>query len=340
MRSISVCDSVIGQIITEPVISSNGVLICNPGTPISATLKKALPNFGISQITVNPIIGDHFDECNLDLRNMSNISYLGLKGLNVNDVAKCANVMVDNLTKSKECLMLNMLFEYDDVTYNHCLNVASLALTCGIKLNLPIRELYSLAYGSLVHDIGKMKIDTAILNKNGKLTDSEFNLIKEHPKLGYEILEEYGDVVPTAVKQIVLQHHENHDGTGYPKHIKDYHIYKLARLVHIADCYEALCAKRPYKDALPRVTVREFMVQEADSKFDPIMLRKFLSVIPMYLVGEEIEYNGVKGVIVDTANGVNPLVSVGKDIVRLTDFQTEQYTRNKVYEECRDRLII
>ena len=82
------------------------------------------------------------------------------------------------------------------------------------------------------------------------------------------------------------------------------------------------------------------MTNETGSKFDPIMLRKFLNIIPLYLVGEEIEYNGVTGVIIDTADGKNPLVSVGKDIIRLSDFQTELYTRNKIYEECRERLVV
>ena len=340
MRVVNVEDAVIGQIISEPVISPSGVLICNPGTPISRTLKRSLPNFGIHKVQIKAIIGDQFDEECLNFSSLTNMTYMSLKRLDTTDISKCANVMVDNLAKSEECLMLNMLFNYDDVTYNHSLNVASLALTCGIKLGLTVRELYLLSYGCLVHDIGKSRISLDILNKNGKLTDEEFDIIKTHPQLGYNILDELDQEVPTAVKQIVLQHHENHDGTGYPNQLKDYHIYKLARLAHIADCYEALCAKRPYKDALPRLTVREFMTNETGSKFDPIMLRKFLNIIPLYLVGEEIEYNGVTGVIIDTADGKNPLVSVGKDIIRLSDFQTELYTRNKIYEECRERLVV
>lgn len=340
MYEISVQNAVIGQIIAEPILSPSGVLLCNPGTPVSNTLKKSLPKFGITTIPVKSIIGNTFDDTYLNFQTLNNMAYMSIKHLDVNDVSRCASVLVNSLKTDENSLLLNMLYEYDEGTYTHSTNVASLALTCAIKSGFSLRELYLLSFGSLIHDIGKTKIDVGIINKCGKLSDDEYKEMKKHPEYGFEILDAEGDKIPSAVKQIVLQHHENHDGTGYPRKLKDFHIYKLARLVHIADCYEALCAKRPYKDALPRAMVREFMITKAENMFDPIMLRKFLSIIPMYLIGEEIEYNGVRGVIIDMTDGTNPLVSVGKDIIRLSDFQSDKYTKQKVFSDCRELIFI
>lgn len=340
MYVISVQNAVIGQIIAEPILSPSGVLLCNPGTPVSNTLKKSLPKFGITSIPIKSIVGNAFDDAYLNFQTINNMAYMSIKHLDIDDIARCASVLVNSLRTDESSLLLNMLYDYDEGTYIHSMNVASLSLTCAIKLGFRLRELYLLSLGSLVHDIGKTKIDINIINKNGKLSDEEYKEMRKHPEYGCDILNEEGEAIPSAVKQIVLQHHENHDGTGYPRKLKDFHIYKLARLVHIADCYEALCAKRPYKDALPRAMVREFMITKAENMFDPIMLRKFLSIIPMYLIGEEIEYNGVRGVIIDMADGANPLVSVGKDIVRLSDFQSDKYTKQKVFSDCRELIFV
>lgn len=338
MYKTSVQNVAIGQLVAEPILSHTGVLLCNPGTPVSNTLKKLLIGFGITEIPVKPIVGKKFDSSYLSFETLNNATYMGIKHLNVEDITRCSNTLVKRLTESND-LLLNVMYDYDEATYHHSINVASLALTCAIRLGFSVRELYLLSFGCLVHDIGKTRISKDILNKPGKLTNEEFDEIKKHPVYGYEILEELDAEVPEAVKQIVLQHHEDHDGTGYPRNIKDFHIYKLARLVHIADCYEALCSKRSYKDALPRSVVREFMLDEAENKFDPIMLKKFLNVIPMYLIGEEIECNGIKGVIIDTGYEDNPLISINKDVVRLSDFQNVKYAKQEAYSDCREIIF-
>jgi putative nucleotidyltransferase with HDIG domain len=305
---------------------------------VSNTLKKLLLGFGITEIPVRPIVGNKFDVSHLSFENLNNMAYIGLRCLNVEDITRCSNMLVSHLMDNSN-LLLHILYDYDDVTYNHSINVASLSLTCAMRLGLSKKELYLLSFGCLVHDIGKTRISHEILSKPGKLTEEEFEEIKKHPIYGYEMLNELNEEIPDGVEQIVLQHHEDHDGTGYPYHVKDFHIYKLARLVHIADCYEALCSKRAYKDALPRDVVREFMLDEAGNKFDPIMLRKFLNTIPMYLIGEEIECNGIKGVIIDTNNESNPLVSVNKDIVRLSDFQNVKYAKQEAYSDCMEIIF-
>lgn len=336
MYYVDVSDVVIGQMIAEPLVTANGVLLCNPGTPVSATLKRSIKKFGIDKIPVQPILNDQFDAKYLSFETFTSNAYSSVRKLEVNNIVKASTALVQNLVEDENSAMLNVLYDYDYDTYIHSMNVASLALTCAIKLGYSLRELYILAFGSTVHDIGKSDIPKEILTKKDKLTESEYAYVRKHPELGVQLLNQTNEDIPRAVKEIVLQHHENHDGTGYPRNLRDYHIYKLARLVHIADCYEALCAKRPYKEPIPRPIVRELMEEAGGIKFDPIMLKKFLKIIPMYLIGEEIEYNGVKGVIVDTADGKDPLISVDKSICRLSDLQRIKSFQKEIYVNYKD----
>lgn len=148
---------------------------------------------------------------------------------------------------------------YDDDLYRHCMNVAYLSVQLGMKLGLDLHELIALGIGALLHDIGKIEIDPLILNKPGKLTEEERLILEIHPVLGFSLLrreetkgKEREDksilyYFPQIVMDIVLYHHEKLDGTGYPAHKTD--IPLMVQIVTVADIYEAIRAKRVYRDA-------------------------------------------------------------------------------------------
>lgn len=148
---------------------------------------------------------------------------------------------------------------YDDGLYRHCMNVAYLSVQLGIKFGLDLHELIALGIGALLHDIGKIEIDPLILNKPGKLTEEERLILEIHPVLGFSLLrreetkgKEREDksilyCFPQIVMDIVLYHHEKLDGTGYPAHKTD--IPLMVQIVTVADIYEAIRAKRVYRDA-------------------------------------------------------------------------------------------
>lgn len=121
--------------------------------------------------------------------------------------------------------------------------------------------MYSLSIASLYHDIGKIKIPDMILNKAGRLTDSEMEMMKTHSKWSSKLLSDLKYDVNVIVP--VLLHHENYDGTGYPYHLKGYSIPIEARIIRVADVYDALISKRPYKDPFSSEKALEIMQQEA-----------------------------------------------------------------------------
>lgn len=315
---VSVKDLIVGTKIVEPV-KVHGTLLCKPGTIVSEQLKRTLPKFGVTEISVIPSAVDRAGEGVITLSNFDNKAYDVIKNLNLNDLILCAKTLV-NSAAAEETNLLHVLLEYDKSTYQHSINVAVFALMLGIYLDLPVCDLENLALGSLLHDIGKLSVPLDILNKPGKLEVHEFDRIKQHPHEGYKMLDSVPEI-NSAVKQIVWQHHENYDGSGYPRGLKGDNSYRLARIVHVCDVYEALCVKRSYKQPFPRKVVRQTLEQNSGTMFDPKLLTAFLECTPMYLVGEMVTQGKRVGVVVDVTDKMNPLISCHDVVFTLNQFE-------------------
>jgi len=136
----------------------------------------------------------------------------------------------------------------DPYTAGHQQRVAQLASAIAKELGLPEKEVEGIRMASLIHDLGKISLPAEILSKPGKLTEIEFRLVQNHPQAGYEILKNID--FPWPIAQIVLQHHERLDGSGYPNQLKNDAIRKEARIVGVADVVEAMASHRPYRPAL------------------------------------------------------------------------------------------
>lgn len=320
MTKTSIDCVVVGSILAEPVIIGD-VLLCKAGVPINAQLKNTLPKFGITEVAIESSPSDVLLEDFTDLSCISKTTYAKLLDLDISDIIKCANKIVDNLTDADASNdVMHMLLDYDENTFQHSVNVAYLAVIVGIKLHLTSKQLQDLALGALLHDIGKLKIPHDILCKPAALDDIEYAIIKQHPYQGLCLLQQ-NKKINSSVLQIVLQHHENFDGTGYPRHLKGEHSYLLARIVHICDVYEALCSQRAYKSALSRRLVRDKMMSGANTQFDPKLLKAFLEAVPLYLPGELVNIGKKVGIVKDVTDAMNPLIIYNNDVMPLTSFE-------------------
>ena len=155
----------------------------------------------------------------------------------------------------------------DQYTRGHSERVSDYSVLIGEKLGLSESDIHTLKIGGLFHDIGKIGVPDAVLSKPGKLTDEEFEEIKKHPTIGAQILSNatiFDDIIP-----IVKYHHERYDGRGYPEGLVGEDIPYLARIAAVADTYDAMRSKRPYRDALPIDIVKEEFRKNIGTQFDP-----------------------------------------------------------------------
>jgi HD-GYP domain-containing protein (c-di-GMP phosphodiesterase class II) len=158
-------------------------------------------------------------------------------------------------------------YAHDDAARSHATNVARLALRLGTALELQRTQLVALALGGLLHDVGKLTVPLRILNKPGRLTDAEWQLVRRHPPKGAELI---GPLLRHPdVAAVVLWHHERVDGTGYPHGLRGDAIPLPARIVAVADAYEAMVATRPYAPALTQREAFDEVVACAGKQFDP-----------------------------------------------------------------------
>lgn len=164
----------------------------------------------------------------------------------------------------------------------HCRRVSIYALRLASQYGLPADMLEAIAGGALLHDIGKMYVPERILDKPDRLSAREWTKLRRHPEMGVELVERWN--LDPAVAEIVLHHHERHDGTGYPDRLAGQEIRWMVRIVSVADSFDALTSPRGYRKALSPGAARSLIAREAGSRFCPWVVAGLLSLPERLLV--------------------------------------------------------
>jgi len=230
---------------------------------------------------------------------------------------------------------LNSIKSFDNYTYEHSVDTAVISTIIAKKLLLNQDKLKQIATGEFLHDIGKIFIDESIINKSGKLTPEEFEMVKMHPVYGYELLKDV-DRIGSVAAHIPYQHHERQDGRGYPRGLRGSNkldtgslkfyegerLVMLAEIAAIADFYDACISDRPYRKGLLPDLVYDLIKAGSGVQFNKELVDCFLNVVPKYPAGYEIkvksgEYKDFIGVIAS----VNPQQLSAPKILLLNDHQ-------------------
>lgn len=173
--------------------------------------------------------------------------------------------------------IINTLHEKNQREEQHSQRVSEICQKIGRALGFSSLEISKLKVVGLLHDIGKIAIEEGILNKPGKLTEDEWNVIRRHPDIGYRILSSSHEMSELA--DGILAHHERWDGTGYPKGLKGQEIPKVARIIALADSYDAMTSERPYRNALSEEQVLAEILNNAGTQFDPEITKIFIEQV-------------------------------------------------------------
>ncbi len=205
--------------------------------------------------------------------------------IKVSEAAPLVDEISESITRNPEAFLnLARLKTKDDYTYMHSLAVCALMIALGKQLGLTGSDLKEAGLAGLLHDVGKMMIPDDVLNKPGKLTDEEFDIIKQHPRKGWEILRESPEISATIL-DVCLHHHERVDGTGYPERISSNPLSLLARMGAVCDVYDALTSNRCYKNGWePAETIRK-MAEWRNGHFDERVFQAFVKTIGIYPSG-------------------------------------------------------
>ncbi len=240
------------------------------------------------------------------------------KSVAVGKVSSLAEIITDLLRADSNMLLsLVHIFSYlgkqEDFLYAHSVNTSILATNLGLAHGYGRTELINLCMAALVHDIGYLKIPKDIINKPAKLTREEFDQVKKHTVYGVELLNKIEGILESA-SEVVHQHHEKVDGSGYPNGKRGDEISDYAKIVAIAEVYEAITHPRPYRKEkiIPYQAVKTIVQREKDS-FEPELVKVFLNSVSPYPPGSFVLLNnGVIGRIfsVNRALPLRPVVEI------------------------------
>jgi len=235
----------------------------------------------------------------------------------VADVRKGTNVdftpatpLVENLIESvfrneNAAVTLCKLRGFDEYTYTHSINVSILAVLLGKRMGQDRPALLKIGLAGLLHDVGKARLPAKILNKPGRLTESEFRAVKGHSMWSHDLLHRQ-DNMPREILRAVAEHHERHDGSGYPRGLKGREISLFSRIIAVADVFDALTSKRAYKDAMPPAMALSMMYQWRGKQFATEDIETFIQCIGVFPVGSFVRLSGGQYGIVISTNPPRP----------------------------------
>ncbi|HHY76879.1 MAG TPA: HD-GYP domain-containing protein [Clostridiales bacterium] len=330
-----------GYILADDAVDENGILIVSKGTMINEHIIKRLIDFRIRQISVyddkqvdnNEIKKEQIAHLRRDYKKNINVMKQLINDLaagkkldfeKVKFVSDSVYYRISTITNLTE--YMNAVKDIDVYTYRHSINVSIYAYFIAKWLGMEESEIKNVITTGILHDIGKSRIPDSILNKRGPLLPEEFEKMKEHVEIGYKLSLDI-KCINDNIREGVLMHHENVDGSGYPYSLKGDKINLYAKIISVADVYDALTSERVYKKRNTPFDAFKEIIKMGYSKFDPKILTTFLTNIYVYYIGSMVKMNnGQIGqvVFVSPLRITAPIVSVGG---RCIDLSEKKYFR-------------
>ncbi len=321
MRKIPVEQLKPGMIYDQPLYVDKSNILVAANTAISESDIKKLMTWGVAEIeTMGKLIGDKVNpdtpvdnqariisEYNNLLKRRKDLITVHQKArksvegiynairkdesFDMAGIEESSTEIINLLNETSNIfLFLYGLDEGKDYLVTHSVNVTFYSVIMGLALKYPMKSLKELAAGTMLIDAGMLKMPVYIIHKQSNLTDQEYQQIKTHPLHGYKVLRQLGDL-NERIANVTLQHHEQFDGKGYPRGLKGNEISEYARIASIADSYESQISKRSYRQKVYFYHAMRNLLSSGVNRFDPVILRVFLSRMSVYPIGSIVELN-------------------------------------------------
>ncbi|MDR0453887.1 MAG: HD-GYP domain-containing protein [Deferribacteraceae bacterium] len=216
--------------------------------------------------------------------------------------------LVEHCIKSPEAFVnMTRLKDYDSYTFTHSVNVSVISISIARRLGSSAQDMKNIGFAGLMHDIGKMWVPEEILNKPGKLTDEEFEIIKMHPVRSYEYLRDYSEGIPEDILSAVRSHHEKSDGSGYPDGIIEKYIPRFAKIISIADVYDAITSEKVYNKGIVPSNALKMIFSWSGKHFNDALVKFFISAIGIYPVSTLVMLNTNELAVILEPNKKEPM---------------------------------
>lgn len=298
MKSVYTINCHEGDVLAEDIYSNEGIILVTKNTVMNDYIKMKLTDFGIFEVKIYEVVKDNkiyskfekrYKEHLLQIKELLRSVSLGT----YDEVEKITSFMTDQIYKNisdSEYIIycINRIRTNDEYTYTHSINTAFYSMLLGNWLGFTRKQIYEVVGASLIHDIGKTKIPPEILNKKGKLDKAEFDIMKTHPVLGHEIIKDMTGF-HKDMKQAVLMHHERMDGSGYPYGLQGKSICQYAKIIAIADVFDAMTQNRIYKDKVSPFHSFEMFLTDGIRLFDYSILCVFLKHMAPLYIGNRVQ---------------------------------------------------
>jgi len=293
-----------GMELSSSLVDESGKFALGDGTVLSASLIQRLKGWGIEYVDIREMIDskntatvsmtklqqglskEYNETVGIVKKSFETIRFF--KQVPVKEMQELADNAVGTFINTSGILNhLHVVHRKDDYTFHHSINVAVLCGVIGRWLGYKGEEFKNLILAGLLHDIGKTQVTLQILRKPGALTDSEMDTMKLHTTYGYNILKDLD--LPQGVLYAILQHHEREDGSGYPLKFTGDKIHPFAKIVAIADIYDAMTSDKVYRKKSTPFQAVDTIAQNMYDKLDPKICTVFLNNVRDYFVGNVVE---------------------------------------------------
>lgn len=334
--ALSVNELRIGMVIAENIIN-NGITLLKEGTELNdALINKLQETFFFNKIIVycnkeqvlefykNKTVEEiekSFSELSINIKEIFDNIDKTIK-TNFDEIENFISKVKEELHSPKSVIKnVILLGSREDSIYRHSVNVTALSVILGKWLELSEEEINILSYSAILHDFGKTKIDRKILNKNSTLSEEEWETIKLHPAIAYNLLKGVSGL-DNFLLYGVLMHHERLDGSGYPLGIKEERIHPFAKIIAIADTFDTINSNRKYKRSQDPFTALKMLQEESLGKLDYIYCKEFIEHVINFIMGESVllSDNRICTVVGINLNDVSrPLLINGTDFIDLKE---------------------
>lgn len=298
MRYMPIAKIVAGMVLGQEILDGEGKALLEKGTLLGQEETQRLLGLGVSGIYIEDGFSSGVEArglispalCQEALRLVHDLfQEEKFREVGQDDIIDLARRIAEELIAGKEMLYDRMdVRAADDYAYFHAVNVAVLSAMLGIQAGeLDLEELTMLTAAGLVHDVGRRYVEQEVLNAKRALTEEERMLVVQHAKLSYDFLEEHYDFGPELLAG-VLEHHEWYNGCGYPMRRSGQEISYFARILKIADVFDALTSRLPYHGPVSPSGAVDYILANTGVEFDPDLAELFVKKIAIYPVGCQV----------------------------------------------------